>query len=134
LPITEVEVKAEIARPALYEAVPASSVYRMFGAAWTGESEIAKVEISVDGAKTWELAQLLGNSVKYAWRLWEYHWSTPEECGRYTVMARATDARGRTQPMHRDNHRGNYVITHVQPIEVEVRKSRGAASTDSYYI
>jgi DMSO/TMAO reductase YedYZ molybdopterin-dependent catalytic subunit len=134
LPITELEVKAEIARPALYEAVPASSVYRMFGAAWTGESEIAKVEISVDGAKTWEPAQLLGTSVKYAWRLWEYHWSTPAESGRYTVMARATDARGRTQPMHRDNHRGNYVITHVQPIEVEVRKARGAASTDSYYI
>jgi DMSO/TMAO reductase YedYZ molybdopterin-dependent catalytic subunit len=134
LPIREIEVKAEIARPALYEAVPANSVYRMFGAAWTGESEIAKVEISVDGAKTWSPAQLLGDSVKYAWRLWEYHWSTPAKCGRYTVMARATDTRGRTQPMHRDNHRGNYVITHVQPIEVEVKKPRNAVETESYHI
>ncbi len=135
LPIREIEVKAEIARPALYETVPSNSVYRMFGAAWTGESEIAKVEISVDGAKTWVPAQLLGDSVKYAWRLWEYHWSTPAQCGRYTVMARATDTRGRTQPMHRDNHRGNYVITHVQPIEVEVKRPRfNGAVTDSYHI
>ena len=134
LPITEVEVKAEIARPALYEVVPANSVYRMFGAAWTGESEIAKVEISVDCGKTWAAAQLLGASVKYAWRLWEYHWSTPGQCGRHTVMARATDARGRTQPMDRDMHRGTYVITHVQKIEVEVKQARGGASNDSYHI
>jgi hypothetical protein len=49
-------------------------------------------------------------------------------------MARATDARGRTQPMERDTHRGTYVITHVQPIEVEVRKMKWATSTDSYAI
>ncbi len=73
--------------------------------------------------------------VKYAWRLWEYHWSTPAQCGRYTVMARATDTRGRTQPMHRDNHRGNYVITHVQPIEVEVKRPRNVGTAmDSYNI
>jgi DMSO/TMAO reductase YedYZ molybdopterin-dependent catalytic subunit len=134
LPLGEVEVKAEIARPALYEVVPANSIYRMFGAAWTGESEIAKVEISVDGAKTWVLAQLLGDSVKYAWRLWEYHWRTPAQTGRHTVMARATDARGRTQPMERDTHRGTYIITHVQPIEVDIREVRGGGSTDSYAI
>ena len=134
LPVGEVEVKAEIARPALYEIVPANSVYRMFGAAWTGESEIAKVEVSVDGAKTWAPAQLLGDSVKYAWRLWEYHWRTPAQTGRHTVMARATDARGRTQPMERDTHRGTYIITHVQPIEVEVRQVKGSGSTDSYAI
>jgi DMSO/TMAO reductase YedYZ molybdopterin-dependent catalytic subunit len=134
LPIRELEVKAEIARPALYEKVAANSVYRMFGAAWTGESEIAKVEVSVDGGTTWVRAQLLGASVKYAWRLWEYHWSTPAQPGQYTVMARATDLSGRTQPMDRDHHRGNYVITHVQPIQVEVTRTRGAGSTDSYDI
>jgi len=134
LPVGEIEVKAEIARPALYEVVPANSVYRMFGAAWTGESEIAKVEVSVDGAKTWETAQLLGDPVKYAWRLWEYHWRTPSQPGRHTVMARATDARGRTQPMERDTHRGTYIITHVQPIEVEIKAIRGGAPSDAYAI
>ncbi len=43
-PITEMQIKAEIARPALHEAVPAGKPYRMYGAAWCGESEVAKVE------------------------------------------------------------------------------------------
>ncbi|MEW6304807.1 MAG: sulfite oxidase [Verrucomicrobiota bacterium] len=133
LPVSEVEVKAEIARPALHEAVPANSVYRVHGAAWTGDSEVVKVEVSIDGGSSWDKAQLLGSPVKYAWRLWEYHWRTPAQPGPCTVMARATDARGRVQPMQRDAHRGNYIISHVQPIEVEVRKSRTAAQ-DSYAI
>lgn len=128
LPVSEIEVKAEIARPGLHEVLPANSVYRMHGAAWTGESEITKVEVSTDEGKTWGTTQLLGASVKYMWRLWEFHWRTPVEPGRYTIMARATDARGRTQPMERDAHRGGYVITHVQPILVEVRKTQGSAS------
>ena len=134
LPVGEVEVKAEIARPALHEILPADSVCRVFGAAWTGESEITKVEISADAGRTWSLAQLLGAPVKYAWRLWEYHWRTPATPGTYTVMARATDARGRVQAMERDPHRGNYIISHVQPIEVEVRRQKTPTSTDSYAI
>lgn len=134
LPVSEIEVKAEIARPGLHEVLPANSVYRMHGAAWTGESEVNKVEVSTDGGKTWSATQLLGSSTKYAWRLWEFHWRTPAEPGRYTIMARATDARGRTQPMVRDAHRGGYVITHVQPILIEVRKMQGSASSESYNI
>jgi hypothetical protein len=36
-------------------------------------------------------------------------------------MARATDARGNTQPMERDADRRNYMINHVLPIEIDVR-------------
>jgi DMSO/TMAO reductase YedYZ molybdopterin-dependent catalytic subunit len=132
LPVTEVEVKAQIARPVLHEILPANSVYRIHGAAWTGDSDITKVDVSVDGGNNWEQARLLGAPVSYAWRLWEYHWRTPAQPGSHTVMARATDARGSVQPMHRDAHRGSYMITHVQPIEVEVRKL--SASTESYNI
>jgi DMSO/TMAO reductase YedYZ molybdopterin-dependent catalytic subunit len=132
LPVTEVEVKAQIARPVLHEILPANSVYRIHGAAWTGDSDITKVEVSVDGGSAWEPARLLGSSISYSWRLWEYHWRTPAHPGSYTLMARATDARGNLQPMQRDAHRGSYMITHVQPIEVEVRKL--STSTESYNI
>ncbi len=134
-PIREVEVKAQISRPALYETLPANSVYRVFGAAWTGEAEVAKVEVSADGGKSWAAAQLLGASEKYAWRLWEYHWRVPGEVGRHTLMARATDTQGRVQPVGRDAHRGSYVITHIQPIEVEVKRSKtDPADADGYAI
>lgn len=134
LPVTEVEVKAEIARPSLHEVIPAETIYRVYGAAWTGESDITKVEVSTDGGIHWENAQLLGDSVPYAWRFWEYYWRTPGEPGSHMLMARASDARGNVQPMQRDAHRGSYMISHVQPIEVEVRKVFSSGSTDAYAI
>ena len=134
LPVSEVEVKAEVARPALHEIIGADTIYRVYGAAWTGESEISRVEMSTDGGNRWEEAQLLGETVPYAWRFWEYYWRTPGQAGIYTLMARATDARGNVQAMQRDAHRGSYMISHVQPIEVEVRKLSALPSTDSYAI
>jgi len=125
VPVTEMQVKAEIARPAMDEAVQANTSYRMHGAAWTGGSDVTKVEVSKNGGLTWAAARLVDNSsngrVVDAWRLWEYDWHTPSRPGRYTVMARATDARGRVQPMERDPDRRSYMISHVLPIEIEVR-------------
>ncbi len=135
LPVGEVEVKAQIARPALHEVVAADSVYRVHGAAWTGNSVITRVEVSTNGGRSWKEAQLLGESVRHAWRLWEYHWKTPSKPGPCVLMARATDARGRVQPMQRDTHRGTYMITHIQPIEVEVRRAKTSQpDQDSYAI
>jgi DMSO/TMAO reductase YedYZ molybdopterin-dependent catalytic subunit len=120
VPVTELEVKAQIARPALREVVPARSKYRMFGAAWTGEADVTRVEVSTDGGKTWAEAKLLDKPVRYAWRFWEYEWATPSRPGPVIVMARATDSRGRVQPMERDEDRRDAMISHVQPIEVLV--------------
>jgi DMSO/TMAO reductase YedYZ molybdopterin-dependent catalytic subunit len=119
-PITELEVKAEVAHPIANEHVPAHKDYRIHGAAWTGESEVAKVEVSTDSGQTWTAAKLLGEPVPYCWRLWEFTWRAPQP-GQYTVMARATDQRGRTQPLKRDPDRRNYLISHVLPVAVEVR-------------
>jgi hypothetical protein len=96
-------------------------MYRMYGAAWAGESDVAKVEISDNDGKTWATARLISEPVRYAWRFWEYDWQTPRSPGRPILMARATDSRGRTQPLQRDPDRRDAVISHVLPIEVEVR-------------
>lgn len=121
VPTTELQVKSQIARPARWEVIPAGATYRIHGAAWTGNSEIAKVEVSTDGGKTWSSAQLLDRSVPFAWRLWEHRWTVPRQAGPYTVLARATDARGRAQPTERDPDRRNGIVNHLLPIEVEVR-------------
>jgi DMSO/TMAO reductase YedYZ molybdopterin-dependent catalytic subunit len=120
-PITELQVKAAIARPAPQETVAANTDYRVHGAAWAGESEVARVELSTDGGTTWAEAKLLDKAVPYAWRRWEYRWRTPAQPGAYTVRARATDLRGRVQAMERDPDRRNYLISHVLPIAVTVR-------------
>src|SRR5438445_5545980 len=120
-PVTEVQIKAEIAKPAEGETVPANSSVRVYGAAWTSDGEITKVELSTDGGATWTDANLLGESKSNAWRLWEFNWQTPGAPGKQTLIARATDSLGRTQPAVRDPDRGTYMISHLLPIDVEVR-------------
>lgn len=119
-PVTEMDVKSQIARPMSHETIPAGKPYRIFGAAWAGQPEISKVEISLDAGETWSAAPLNVKSQPYAWRFFKYEWTIPAS-GDYTIMCRATDARGRTQPMQRDPNRRDAMITHVQPIAVHVR-------------
>jgi len=119
--LSEMQTKAEIARPSEGEIVPANSNVRLHGAAWTGSGEITKVEISSDDGATWNEAKLLGESKPNSWRLWEFDWKTPNRPGKATLIARATDSNGSTQPPERDPDRGTYMINHLLPITVEIR-------------
>ncbi len=120
-PLTEMQIKAEIAKPASGEIVPADSSVRVHGAAWTSDGEITKVDLSTDGGATWNETKLVGESKPNAWRFWEFDWRTPSKLGQASLIARATDSRGRTQPAQRDRDRGTYMINHLLPISVEVQ-------------
>jgi len=120
-PLTEMQVKAQIAKPTQGDIVPANCSVRVHGAAWTSDGEITQVELSTDGGLTWMETKLLGESEPNAWRLWEFNWQTPAAPGKQILIARATDSLGRTQPTQRDRDRGTYMINHLLPITVEVR-------------
>ncbi len=120
VPITEMQVKASISLPRAGAELPAGKAVRVHGAAWTGESTVKQVEVSTDGGKTWTAAKLLGDSKPWCWRLWEYTWNTPD-AGKYVLMVRATDERGRVQAEQRDPDRRNYVISHSVRTEVTVK-------------
>src|ERR1700730_1764910 len=120
VPLSKMEIKAEIARPREGETVPANSSPCVHGAAWTGDGETTKVELSVDGGKNWSPATLLGESKPNAWRRWEFNWETPSLSGSATLIARATGSNGRSQPSERDWDRGTYMINHLLAITVEV--------------
>jgi DMSO/TMAO reductase YedYZ molybdopterin-dependent catalytic subunit len=120
-PLTELQVKAEIARPSENEIVPANTSVAVRGAAWACDAEITKVELSTDGGATWNEARLVGRSNSNAWRFWEFNWQTLSQPGKQILIARATDSTGRTQPVDRDPDRGTYMINHLLPIEVEVQ-------------
>jgi DMSO/TMAO reductase YedYZ molybdopterin-dependent catalytic subunit len=119
-PLSEMQIKAEIASPAQGEAVSGNSNVRVHGAAWTSNGEIIKVEVSTDGGATWSEASLIGASKPNAWRLWDFDWHTPSKAGQVNLIARAMDSRGRTQPTQRDRDRGTYMINHLLPITVQV--------------
>lgn len=122
VPIRDIQVKAEIARPCLREIVPAGAEYRIFGAAWAGENKVATVEVSTDAGKTWTAAKFASADVPFSWRLWETHWKVPNEPGSYRLMAKATDNQGRTQTATHNRDHGGYLIHHMLPIDVEVRR------------
>lgn len=61
------------------------------------------------------------NRIRNAWRLWEYDWPVPTKAGKATLVVRATDSEGRTQPTERDKDRRSYMVNHLLPIEIEVR-------------
>ena len=121
VPLSEMQTKAEIAGPTEGETVSANSNVCVHGAAWTGNGEITKVELSADGGSTWTEAKLLDESKPNAWRLWEFNWKTPARSGRAILIARATDSKGRTQPIERNPDRGTYMINHLLPITVEIQ-------------
>src|SRR5881409_3095204 len=102
-PLTEMQVKAQSAEPAEGDVVPANSSLRVHGTAWTSDGEITKVELSADEGSTWNETKLLGEPKQNAWRLWEFNWQTPAMPGKQTLIARATDSLGGTQPVRRDS-------------------------------
>jgi DMSO/TMAO reductase YedYZ molybdopterin-dependent catalytic subunit len=120
-PLSEMQVKAEIARPAEGETLPTNTSVRVRGAAWACDAQITKVEVSTDSGATWSNAKLIGESNLNAWRFWEFNWRTPSQPGKQILIARATDSLDRTQPVLRDPDRGTYMINHLLPIEVQVK-------------
>jgi sulfite oxidase len=94
-PLTALNVKSVIAGPlngAKLKAGPIS----VHGAAWAGEADVVKVEISTDDGASWNTAKLGNEHAHYAWRLWSYEWKASP--GDHKILSRATDNRGRTQP------------------------------------
>ncbi len=66
------------------------------GIAFAGSRGIAKVEVSFDGGKTWQSADLETQPAALAWRRWAIHW-TPPGTGVHRLHVRATDGAGNTQ-------------------------------------
>lgn len=66
------------------------------GVAMGATEAVAKVDVSLDGGKSWQAARLVGPDLgKFAWR--EFVLPTTLAAGRYEIATRATDATGRVQ-------------------------------------
>jgi len=117
-PLTSLGVKSVIAAPVEGWAVRSRSVH-IRGAAWAGEAEIVKVEISTDDGATWQAAQLGREQAKYAWRLWSYSWKAPKP-GDFTILSRATDSQGRTQPATAEWNPSGYLYNAYDQVKLHV--------------
>ena len=117
-PVTTLKVKSVITSPRHGEVIqPGGFVIRGF--AWSGEGEMASVDVTTDGGRNWSEAELLGASDPYSWRAWEFPW-TATDPGHFIFMARATDSAGNRQPKSVPwNFRG-YANNGIHTLAVEV--------------
>jgi DMSO/TMAO reductase YedYZ molybdopterin-dependent catalytic subunit len=95
-PLTDVPVRSsfEIGWGA---ELPAGQPVTLSGRSWSGAAPVERVEVSVDGGRTWVTPELSGPTGQHSWTRWEVPWIPPSP-GRYELLARATDKLGRTQP------------------------------------
>lgn len=89
-------VKSTITAPE-DQAKVAAGMVTVRGFAWAGEEAIERVEVSTDGGSRWQAAELTGQKLPFAWRLFKLEWKAAP--GYHTVLSRATDTAGRVQPV-----------------------------------
>ncbi|GIJ71167.1 sulfite oxidase [Virgisporangium ochraceum] len=77
--------------------LPVGTTTLLTGRAWSGNGGIRRVDVSTDGGASWRRADLFGPAVDTGWRRWRLTWR-PATPGGHTLLARATDATGATQP------------------------------------
>lgn len=116
-PVTLQRVRALITEPGPQTVVQRGEL-AIRGVAWSGAAPIARVEVSADGG-AWQDARLVSERTRHSWQWWELIIRVHVP-GPVTLLARATDLAGRSQPELPEWNRlgyGNNAI-HSVPIRV----------------
>lgn len=121
IPVTDLNVKSVIAHPGEWVKPGLVTVQ---GVAWSNASPVTKVDVSVDAGKTWQAAKLLGAGTKYGFRKWSYSWKADE--GAHSLISRATNEAGQTQPMQGEWNPSGYLWNAAQVRQVSVAKTAPA--------
>jgi DMSO/TMAO reductase YedYZ molybdopterin-dependent catalytic subunit len=123
-PVTSLRIKSVIASPLDGAQIDAAKFdpgrpATIRGVAW-GNDPVASVEVSVDGGRSWKPAALNSSQrTRFGWRQWEFAW-TPPQAAYYTILARARDASGNTQPLDQEWNPSGYLWSVVPRVRVSV--------------
>ncbi len=118
-PVTVQVIKSALALP--WPAELPAGPQRIHGYAHSPSGPISQVEWSVDSGQTWNGATLSGSQPDHAWARFEFAWNP--EPGDHTVMTRATDAAGNTQPERVPFNEKGYLFNQPVAHPVRVRES-----------
>jgi sulfite oxidase len=127
-PVTSLYIKSLITVPLDRAQVVSGALVTIRGVAWSGDvAPVTAVDVSVDGGRTWNAATLrMGQRTAFGWRQWEFRW-TPERTSYYTILARARDTAGNTQPLDQEWNPGGYGWNVVPRVSVDVVNDVSAA-------
>jgi DMSO/TMAO reductase YedYZ molybdopterin-dependent catalytic subunit len=114
-PVTRMPVKSLIVSP-LDGAELAPGPNQITGFAWSGYGAIAQVEVSTDGGATWQIAEIVEEAGPHAWVKFAHIWIAAP--GPHTLMSRATDGAGNTQPEKATWNSKGYQMNAIQSVGV----------------
>jgi DMSO/TMAO reductase YedYZ molybdopterin-dependent catalytic subunit len=117
-PLREIAARALIAWPRDGDRL-AARPFVARGYAWSGRGDLARVEVSVDGGRTWRDATLGEALSPYAWRPWHAA-IAPHESGQLVLQARAMTADGKRQPLQEIRGALGYANNAVRPVRIAV--------------
>ncbi len=105
--VQEMTVKSWINSPGGDGAVVKVGTVQIHGVAFGGLNAVKRVEVSMDGGKSWLDARFIGPDLgKYAWRQFVLAARLP--AGNHVLASRATDMAGQVQPEQRIENAGGY--------------------------
>ena len=100
-------VKSWINAPHPESGTMKAGLLQIHGVAFSGTRPVTRVEVSVDGGKTWQDASFIGPDLgRFAWR--QFVLQAKLAPGRYLLASRATDAAGNVQPQLRQENLSGY--------------------------
>lgn len=92
----ELGVKSVITRPSGGQRLPGPGFYEITGLAWTGGGVVRRVDVSVDGGRTYQEAELQQPVFRYAHTRFRFPWVWNGD--EVVLQSRCTDERGEVQP------------------------------------
>jgi DMSO/TMAO reductase YedYZ molybdopterin-dependent catalytic subunit len=119
IPIHRMTTRSLIIDPQDHARLKANSPVEVMGIAFSGGYSIRDVIVSVDGGRTWREARLGQDKGRYSWVQWFFPWK-PTEPGKYTLMARATNSVGESQPFEGLWNPAGYLWNKIEKVEVVV--------------
>jgi DMSO/TMAO reductase YedYZ molybdopterin-dependent catalytic subunit len=118
VPVTEIQVNSSISYPLDQQVIRRGRHY-VYGIAWSGSTRVESISVSTDGGYHWRPAICLDSKQQYSWRRWVFQWNV-QHPGEYTIMSRATDELGATQPLRALWNVKGYMNNSIHTVKVYI--------------
>jgi DMSO/TMAO reductase YedYZ molybdopterin-dependent catalytic subunit len=117
VPITKMAPRSFLTNLPSGAKVPAGAPLAVRGIAFGGDCGVARVDISIDGGKSWQEAKLGKDEGKYGFRQWQVKPTLPGP-GKHAVLVRCTNDNGEVQPDTPNWNPGGYLRNVIESTDL----------------
>jgi DMSO/TMAO reductase YedYZ molybdopterin-dependent catalytic subunit len=119
VPIGRMNVRSFFVAPPPDARLARGAAHRLEGIAFDGGDGIRLVEVSPDGGRTWQEAELGDDLGRFSFRRWRLTWR-PAGAGRHRLLVRAVSRSGEAQPAEAGWNRSGYMRNVIEGLSLDV--------------